>query len=536
MHDVMTKNKRMKPITSIIFASLIIALLSGCKKDLLRTIPNDRISSDIFWKTEADASFAANAVYANIVESANHFFSWDGITDFGHTPTPQSAEVFLLKGQYDALNSRISEDWTAGYTGIRQANSFLANVDRVETTNTALIDRLKAEARTLRAYFYLRLVSLFGDVPLVTTEITLEESAKLTRAPVSQIYDFISTELEAAAAVLPLTTADKGRVTKGVALALNARAMLYAGRFTEATAFARQVIDLQVYSLYPSYKNLFSYAAENNEEVIFDIQFIHDVYSNASFSTMAPYSQKNGAGRYVPTRKLVDKYEMINGKKISDPTSGFDPRNPYKDRDPRLGYSIYVLGDELPDGSAYDPRPNSGTADAIGFTFQSTHTGFNLKKYINKEDLALPGNNGINYILLRYAEVLLTYAEAKIEAGDIDQSVADAINLVRQRADVNLPPISLGSQAELREAVRHEREVELAYEGLHFFDIRRWRTAEQVLPGKIYGMTYVNGNDELVTVEEPGWENFFRSDRDYLWPIPQKEIELNDQLIQNPNW
>jgi len=134
MHDVMTKNKRMKPITSIIFASLIIALLSGCKKDLLKTIPNDRISSDIFWKTEADASFAANAVYANIVESANHFFSWDGITDFGHTPTPQSAEVFLLKGQYDALNSRISEDWTAGYTGIRQANSFLANVDRVETT------------------------------------------------------------------------------------------------------------------------------------------------------------------------------------------------------------------------------------------------------------------------------------------------------------------------------------------------------------------------------------------------------------------
>src|SRR5690606_4165656 len=141
--------------------------------------------------------------------------------------------------------------------------AFLNNVDRVNTNNAALIERLKAEVKVLRAYFYAQLAFLYGDVPLVTTEISLEESKTLTRNPVSQVWDFVANELTEAAAVLPTTQADKGRVTKGTALGLKARYMLYAGRYQEAADAADAVMDLGVHDLFPSYENLFKYANEN---------------------------------------------------------------------------------------------------------------------------------------------------------------------------------------------------------------------------------------------------------------------------------
>jgi starch-binding outer membrane protein, SusD/RagB family len=515
---------------------LVGTILLSCKKDLLETAPNDRISTQIFWKTEKDATLAANAIYPYL-GNASDYFSWDGMTDIGHINVPQSPESFILKGQFDGLNSRVAAEWSNAYAGIRAANAFMANVDQVQTTNTALITRLKGEVRTLRAYLYTRLASLYGDVPLITKELNLEESKEVSRTPVAEVWNFISKELSEAAEQLPATQAEKGRITKGAALGLKARAMLYAGRYTEAATAAKQVMDMNVYSLYPAYKNLFTYAAENNAEVIINIEFVKDIYSNNVFFIMGPFSQKNSQGRNAPTKKLVDAYPMKNGKDITDPTSGFDPLNPYANRDPRLGYSIFVLGDVLPDNKVYNSRPNSGTADAVGFSFQATNTGFNLEKYINKEDLVLPTNGGINLILMRYAEILLTYAEAKIEAGQMDQSVLNAINAVRQRPDVAMPALTtIGTQSEMREIVRKERLVELAFEGLRFFDIRRWRIAESVMPGKIQGMTYADANGTLKTIEVQAWTNTFDKNRDYLWPIPQKERELNPNLGQNLGW
>lgn len=514
---------------------LLMALAFQQCSDLLETVPNDRISTEIFWKTEQDAILGANAVYVSLVESAGHFSSWDGMSDIGYTHLPQSPESFILQGQFDALNSRVYNDWSNAYAGIRAANSFMENVDRVESTNTALLNRLKGEVRTLRAYFYIRLAFLFGDVPLVTTAITLEESKTLTRTPVDQVWSFISNELTEAADLLPTTQADKGRITKGAAMGLKARAMLYAGRYQEAADAAQDVMDLGVYDLYPSYENLFSYGAESNEEVILDIQFIDDNYSNDIFNVLAQLSM-NSRSLYVPTKNIVDAYEMTNGLPITDPSSGFDPYDPYTDRDPRLGYSVFVLGDVLPNTKVFDPRPTSTTGDAVGSTFVVSPTGFNIRKYVNVEDLGAPGNCGINLILMRYAEILLTYAEAKIELNDIDATVYDAINDVRQRDDVLMPAITTGkSQDELRQVVRHERMVELAFEGQRFFDIRRWHIAEDVMPGKVYGMTYEDGAGDLQTVEVTGWENFF-SDRNYLWPVPQAEREINPALSQNPDW
>lgn len=521
----------LKKITGILVMGFVV---TSCD-DILDTIPTDRVSTEIFWRTDQDAQFAANAVYTHIIQSASHYASWDGMTDIGYTNLPQSPESFILKGEFDQLNSRVASDWRSLYAGIRSANAFLNNVDRVNTNNAALIERLKAEVKVLLAYFYAQLAFLYGDVPLVTTEISLEESKTLTRNPVSQVWDFVSNELTEAAAVLPTTQADKGRVTKGTALGLKARYMLYAGRYQEAADAADAVMDLGVHDLFPSYENLFKYANENNEEVLFDIQYVQGTVSNDIFGVFAQRSV-NGRSLFVPTKNLVDAYEMTNGLPIDDPGSGYDPANPYVDRDPRLRYSVYVEGDILPNGNTFDPKPNSGTGDAVGSTFLVSPTGFNVKKYINVEDLATPNNSGINLILLRYAEVLLTYAEAKIELNQIDNTVYDAINEVRSRLDVNMPAIADGkSQEELREIVRRERLVELAFEGQRFYDIRRWRIAGDVMPGKVYGMTYTDTEGELQTVEVTAWTNVW-SDRNYLWPIPQGELDLNASLGQNPNW
>lgn len=524
----------MKNLRNIILITASILSLNSCD-DILDTVPTDRISTDIYWKTDQDATLAANAVYTYMAEDASHYVSWDGMSDIGFTHLPQSPESFILGGQFDALNSRVAADWANYYAGIRAANIFMENVDRVEATDPDLISRLKGEVRALRAYFYYRLAFLFGDVPLLTASISLDESKELTRDPVASVWDFVSTELAEAADLLPLTQKDKGRITKGAAMSIKARAMLYAGRYQDAANAASTVMGYNTYSIYSAYKNLYTEAAENNSEIIMDVEYIKGTYSNNIFNVLAQQSLSSRS-LFVPTKNMVDAYQMTNGMDINDAGSGFDPFNPYANRDPRLSYSVFVPGDVLPNGKTFDPKPTSTTGDAVGSTFTVSPTGFNLKKYVNASDLATNTNCGINLILMRYAEVLLIYAEAKIELNDIDASVYDAINEIRQRPDVNMPVITVGkTQDELRQIVRHERLVELAFEGQRFFDIRRWRIAENVMPGKVYGMTYVDGGGNLQTVEVTSWENFFTA-RDYIWPIPQAEREKNKNLTQNTDW
>lgn len=527
----------MKNLKNIFLLAVVAISSGGCNKDLLTTVPDDRISTAIFWKSDKDAILASNAIYANM-EDLYTWFYWDPMSDIGYFQYQYIDESLLLKGTYDASLVKIQTVWQKSYKCIQSANIFLDNVDKVNTIDPALILRLKGEVKVLRAYQYIRLAVLWGDVPLVTTETTLEVSRKLNKTPVGQIWDFVSKELTDAAALLPTTQTEKGRITKGAAMALKARALLYAGRYTDAATAASDVINLNIYSLYPSYKNLFSYAAENNSEVILDREYIKSSSSNDIFNLITPNSLWPGVSQFVPTKEAVDFFQMNNGKEITDPTSGFNPYDPYANRDPRLKYSIIVLGDVLPNGKIYNSKPNSGTGDAVFSSQNATWTGFNLKKYLNSEDLAQPTNCGINAILMRYAEVLLIYAEARIEANQIDQSVLSAINQVRARPDVNMPPITgVISQAELRNIVRHERVVELAFEGLRYFDIRRWRIAENVMPGIINGMTYTDNNGLLQKVSIPSFVKVFNKNRDYLWPIPQNEIYLDPNLLpQNPNW
>ncbi len=519
-------------------AFLLSIGLFSCSKDLLDTVPNDRLSENVFWKTQSDAEVAVNALYRDL--DGTNLFAWDAFTDLAHVNQPFAVDAFIELGTYDATSSKVYNEWSNAYTGIAAANYFLDNVDNIPVvTDSATFKRYKAEARFLRAYQYVKLASLYGDVPLITSSLSINDARQLKRDPVSVIYDFVDTELSAIVNVLPLSysSTSVGRITRGAALALKARADLYAGRYDAAANAAKAVIELNVYKLYPNYSKLFSYAAENNSEVILDKQFIASTYSNGVFNSLAPYSQKSGQSTYVPTKAAVDQYQTALGVNITDPSSGYDPNNPYVNRDPRLGFSVFLDGDALPDGSTFHPAPNSGTADAVGNTYIASTTGFNIKKYINKEDFANPSNNGINIILIRYAEVLLNYAEAKIEANTIDQSVYDAINAVRNtRTDVILPSLSNNLTRDLlRAAVRQERTVELAFEGLHLQDIRRWKTAATVVPGPVYGITYKD-NSGAVKIVQVAVNRLFDASKHYLWPVPQTERDQNANLTQNPGW
>ncbi|GAB2566602.1 RagB/SusD family nutrient uptake outer membrane protein [Spirosoma areae] len=526
----------MKTLKKTACTLLVATCLAACNPNLLETLPNDRISSEIYWQTDKDAELGANAIYPYL-ENVWDFVHWDAMSDIGHVTLTWRDESSIEKGAFDATLPRVSTEWNNAYRGIQAANTFLDNVGRVQTTNPELINRLKGEVRVLRAYLYIKLAFLFGDIPLPVKALSIEESRTLTKTPVAEVWNFIAKELGEAAAILPVTQSNKGRITKGAALALKARALLFAGRYSEAATAANEVIKSGAYTIYPSYEKLFSYEAENNQEVILDRQHIKDIQPNNIFLLTTPNSIFPQANSFVPTKQAVDAYQMKNGKDITDPASGFDAFKPYENRDPRLKYSMIVLGEKLPNNAVYDSRPSSGTPDAIGHSENATATGFNVKKYLNKEDIQQPSNAGINIILLRYAEVLLTYAESKIESNQLDQSVLDAINIVRQRGDVKMPSItSMGTQDEMRKIVRKERLVELAFEGLRYFDIRRWKVAENLVPGVIYGMTYADNNGVLKTVSQSGFTKVFTKNRDYLWPIPQRETELNRSITQNPNW
>ena len=240
-----------------------------------------------------------------------------------------------------------------------------------------------------------------------------------------------------------------------------------------------------------------------------------------------------------PTRILADEYETINGIDIEKDPS-YDPKNPYENRDPRLKYTLYTPGDTLPNGTIYDSRPGwSSSADVIGASYQVSKTGLLPRKYINPEDIGQSNrtNCGINLIIMRYAEILLIAAETRIELNTELDIALNYINQIRQREDVQMPILTgLTTQNDLRKAVRHERMVELALEGHRFFDIRRWKIAENVCNmSQIEGMQYVDiDTGELITVTTDYQKKF--TERDYLWPIPYNERQLNTNLTQNEGW
>ncbi|MGH2624828.1 MAG: RagB/SusD family nutrient uptake outer membrane protein, partial [Sphingobacterium sp.] len=316
------------------------------------------------------------------------------------------------------------------------------------------------------------------------------------------------------------------------------------------------------YQLDVFFADLFAYSGQNSKEIIFALQ-----YQLPAMNWGGPYPllsrNTGGASNKVPAQSLIDAYECVDGMTI-DKSPKYDPDHPFENRDPRLGFTVALPGStffnyqfETNKDSIkcwnYNTSPATRVDNQDALNAYASFTGYCWRKYIDLEDKENIRKSVLHITLIRYAEVLLTYAEAKIEANEIDQSVYDAINAVRQRPSVEMPAITSGkTQQELRSVVRKEREYELAFEGFRLFDIRRWKIAEAVMNGPFYGRIPTRYLSNAPVIDENGIPNYdnvknkkdmrvvetrkFNPNRDYLWPIPYIETQTDPLLKQNPGY
>lgn len=505
-------------------------LLTGCSDGLdegLDIQPTGEVSQDAYWSTERDARLAVNAIY-NELDGTQSVIALDGVTDIGfHSASNVPTFNDVRLGEIDASNGTIENIWERYYRGITKANVVLANIDQVAEGDPEVIARLKAEARFLRAFYYTQLSSLWCNAPLILEplEVNEQRAANSREEIVSFVIDELNDIINAEALPLSYGPDNTGRATLGAALTLKARVALRDSQFAVARDAAKAVMDLGIYGLYPDYQELFQVPGQNSQEVIFSRQYAvgGDTYNDFGYSA----ASIGGGSGVEPLKGLFDKYEY---------DGPVNPDDPYENKDPRWNYIAYYTGQPI-GNNVYNSWPTSSTPDRVASSEFSTLYGHNLKKWVDYDAFASNPNLGdINMILMRYADVLLMYAESKIELGEIDGSVYDAINAVRERPTVEIPAISAGkTQEELRQIVRDERVRELAFEGLRLFDINRWQIGE-VKAGLLEGMYYINEASGEWEILDYGQVAKFDPNRDYCWPIPQKEMDINDVITQNPGY
>ncbi|MPR33058.1 RagB/SusD family nutrient uptake outer membrane protein [Salmonirosea aquatica] len=564
----------MKYFAKILF--LLTALVLGSCADL-DIDPTSSSASGNFYSNQKELEIAVNDLYQEFL------FKLD-LDEWG--------DDHWIRGQLtnpitnSTLNSQtdfIAQYWADLYKGISRATTLLENMQQAEDrVPEAVYNRIEAEARFVRAYCYSILISHFGDVVFYGETVALSESYDLPRTDKKTILDFIFKELDAAAQVLPqsYSASEIRRVTKSTALGIKARIALYMGDYATARDAAKAVIDLKIHSLFPNYRTLFTKEGENSSEIIFSLPqsiSLGNVYEPTA--NVRNYISRNsgGFGAWIPTWSMLDIYECTDGQTI-DKSPLYDPHQPFKNRDPRMAMSIVELGSSWL-GFTYQPHPDSvkvyssklGTRvnnnDTRSIAQFASYTGFIWKKRIDQSwaDLQMAENP---IIVLRYADILLMYAEAKIELNEIDQSVLDALNTIRARAygktsptEAGYPKITTTDQAALRNALRRERRVELVLEGLRYMDLIRWKLADKALNTDVPGLNDPTKQDRkqwpftntlLPRIDENGLvfhdhiiqAGFarkiagyqFDASKQYLWPIPASERLLNPNLTQNPGY
>ncbi|MVT42265.1 RagB/SusD family nutrient uptake outer membrane protein [Chitinophaga oryziterrae] len=517
----------------------IIIMLTGavfftaCKK-YLDEQPQDSVSQQTYWNTEADAVNAVNNCYRRLGDVDNRIFI-SCATDDSYSWSDWPSDVRLVgNGSASSGTGVFSNFWSNLYKMIASCNDVLDNIDRDKALTDSMNLRLKGEARFIRAYAYQQLTGMFGAVPLIT-HIQAVSEFKAARTSKDSIARFIVDEVDAISPHLPIAygTTDQGRVTRGAALALKARILLYVGRNSEAATAAKAVMDLGYYAIDKDYVSLFNGTNKTSLEIIFAAAYVKTTLPSA-MATWVGGPSLGGWSQVVPLQSLVDAYECTDGKTI-DKSAVYDAAHPYDNRDPRLKMTVVVPG-VIVNGDTIDVTNKNGL-DALSKN-NASFSGFYYKKYVPADIQGNWDSNSYNdVVLIRYAEVLLIYAEAKIEMGQIDQSVYDAINAVRQRPGVMMPALTaatVSGQADMRDAVRRERHVEFPMEDNRLFDIRRWQIAETVMTGTAYGIlnNYDNSRADYgkhVVVEQ----RTFVKPRDYLWAIPQGEVALNPNLLPN---
>jgi len=528
----------MNKLIAILFLTTIVLVVTSCGKDFLNVTPKNSLNNNNFWQSKEDATLALNGAYRNWETWANiiifdamsdnaYYDGWSNKIDGSATPTNVSNSYWM--DQY-------AGHWF-DYQRIQKYNRFLANIENVSMDNS-LKQRYKAEVRFLRAYNYLYKVMLYGDMPLVTEPIAAD--IEMARTPQKEVKKFILNELDEISKSLPIQNQIQsgGHVTKGAALALKARLELYMGKYINAMADAKAVIDMGVYSLHPDYRELF--LNDNNKEAILSIQYIKDAQPTRYAQFLSP-GMEGGYANMSPTKSMINAYQTINGLSISeDPI--YDPENPFENRDPRLKMSILYPGQRW-NGRYYNPLdqqvPNENGELITNKDYHGTSVGppggSIPKKYIEPMTVVEMKNNGNNIIVIRLAEMYLTFAEAALESGKNTELGLQYLNKVRTRAGM---PAATKLTEEL---VRYERRIEFAFENLRYFDIKRWDLGPRVLNGPVYGTRKGSVNMKTGKVTW-GSERLklnnrtFVPERNYLLPIPQHEMDVNSKMTQNPGY
>jgi hypothetical protein len=500
----------------------IAAFLTGtsCKKEFLDKNPPNAVSTDIFWLSEADAQSAVAGVYTRLHEN---FLGYervylDGFSDNAYLiANPFHSGITTVSfGGISPVLATTSELYSTPYRVIGSSNYFLANVDKAPVTD-AKKNGYNAEVRFLRALAYFDLVQTFGDLVLMTTPPATLEESQVPKSPKAEVYALIEDDLNFAMNNLP-DEKYNGHAVKGSAAGLLARVLLTQQKFSAAVPVLQQIINSGKFALSNNYAALFRTAGQSNAAVNTEIMF--------STQYLAPtkiHRNLNGMdlelGHYAimqPYKYLVDDYEAIDGLPISE-SPLYNPATPYANRDPRLDLSVKLPGEKwfAPNGSEYVPSINNPAS------------GFAMEKYVDLSRAPFTTATGNitdqDYIHLRYADVLLMYAEAKNEVSGPDATVYKAINDVRGRPGINMPPVNearYNTKEKLRDYIRHERRIELALEGLRYNDLKRWNLAHVILP----------------TLKDPNGVQFIFEPRNYLWPYPQTEVDANPQLDQNNDY
>ncbi len=565
----------MKYSTIIILIATI--LLVSCKD--LNLNPLSEGSSENWYTDESEIVMSLNSLYQIDLWTMDSE-EWTDNWYFRNELSPVLAGT--VNGEWDVASSL----WTNCYKVIARANSILEGIDRAKgNISDAKMKNYIAEARFMRAVQYSTLVSHFGDVVFYTKPLSLEESFSLSRAEKAEILKSIYEDFDYAIDNLPSSYSGQlKRATKGAAMALKARIALYMGNWTVARDAAKKCMDLDLYKLHPVFGDLFLSKTKNSVETIFALPRsaqLGVLYSPGSNGYVNRMKTRNAGGTvaYNPTWDLFCSFECKDGLPI-DESPLFDPRNPFKNRDPRCSATTVEFQTRHL-GFMYQPHPdsinvmnyntgkyqiNNDTRSTIQW---ASFNGLVWKKGVDEDWIDLITDPDL--IIIRYADVLLMYAEAKIELNEIDQSVLDAINKVRARAygvDISqtskYPALTSTNQIFLRKKVRLERRVEFANEGLRYMDLIRWHLAEKALKNKNFGMLDVADLREKVVkkglwffpdipqIDEDGIPDFtgmysaglikmlsqrnFDASKQYLWPIPSKERLINENLTQNSGY
>lgn len=540
----------MKKYYKQIFTGLLtILVLAGCKK--LDLAPTDRFTELNFWKSSANVNNALNNVYSRLYTSTYYFYN-ESLSDNAYTRLGVGSgnSDAIASGNFTSSLARFLSEWDYYYTSIKASNIFIENIDKNTELSEEIKNRMKAEARFARAFHHFKLMNWWGDVPLLSNDITPDEAKTISRTPREEVLSFILTELDAAAQALPAkhqyAEADRGRITSAAAMALKARVLLYEGnRMQEVADICEDIMNGTYgnYDLVNTYSGVFSPQNEYNSEVIWDLQYVPNLRTWGEYIDFAPVSAGSRGNNLAPTQELVDSYIMLNGKKINEAGSGYDEENPYINRDPRLSQTIVYHGGEWRDANGNTRTiyikpgsdPDASAKDEYKPSGQGTATGYYWKKYY--DPTAVAGfNSGLNLIMIRYAEVLLMYAEAKASLGQFDEDVWNkTIRRLRARAGfTNNDALNFPGNAGIEEIIRNERRVEFALEGLRIDDIRRWKIAEDVMNGYAHGAQF-----EDPSVDDGYIRAQFRTfdaSKNYLWPIPESERNKNKNLSQNPNY